>query len=383
MDETGKPIAIVGCWFDISKRKSFEESMRQLTSIIDSSDDPIVSLTLQGTVVSWNPSAAKTYGYSRDEMIGQPIFKLLAPKRRDEFKALIDRASTGTRLGHLESIHLTKSKNCIDVALTISPVRDVTGTITGISFISRDISEQKRLEQELGQITQKHNEDLRLLTHALQQAQEEERRRVSRELHDDLNQRLSNLKLSMEMMIRSRPRTHGKITEDLQGFAQQLDTLIRDVRKIAANLRPTILDDFGLAVGIELLCNDFEKLHHRTVLLSKRGCIDNRFNSQVEIALYRVAQESFVNIAKHSTATTIEVTLLCDASSLTMIIQDNGSGFDLNEVRSRKGPARGLGFTGMRERIEMVGGRFHIHSSPKTGAVIEAVIPRDRCTRQP
>jgi two-component system NarL family sensor kinase len=187
----------------------------------------------------------------------------------------------------------------------------------------------------------------------------------------------------MEMMIRSRPRTHGKITEDLQGFAQQLDTLIRDVRKIAANLRPTILDDFGLAVGIELLCNDFEKLHHRTVLLSKRGCIDNRFNSQVEIALYRVAQESFVNIAKHSTATTIEVTLLCDASSLTMIIQDNGSGFDLNEVRSRKGPARGLGFTGMRERIEMVGGRFHIHSSPKTGAVIEAVIPRDRCTRQP
>ena len=383
MDEAGKSIEMVGCWFDISKRKSFEESMSQLASIIDSSDDAIVSLTLQGSVVSWNASAAKTYGYSSAEMIGQPIFKLLVPKRRDEFKSIIESVSTGTPFGHQESIHRTKWGNTIDVALTISPVKDVTSTITGISFIARDISEKKRLEQELIQITQKYNEDLRLLTHALQQAQEEERRRVSRELHDDLNQRLSNLKLSIEMLVRSTPRKRGSVIEHLQGFAQQLDAMIRDVRKIAANLRPTILDDFGLAVGIELLCRDFEKLHHRTVMLHTIHCISRRFNTNVEIALYRIAQESFTNIAKHSNATAVDVKLLFDESSLKMIIHDNGKGFDLREVRSRKGLARGLGFTGMRERIETVGGRFHIESSPTIGTTIEAEIPIESCTKQP
>jgi PAS domain S-box-containing protein len=380
-DDKGRPIELIGCWFNITKRKSYEESMRKLSSIVESSDDAIISLTLGGIIVSWNSSAEKIYGYSAHEMIGQSIDDLLLPERRQEFDELVKKVAQGAAVHHQESKHRTKEGNLIDLSLTISPVRDVANKIAGVSIIMRNVTESKRLERELTQTTRRYTEDLQRLTRTLQHAQEEERRRISRELHDDLNQRLSNLKLNIEMLAGKKPRGSGIIARHLQDYAQQLDKLIRDVHTIAYGLRPAILDDFGLVISLQLLCRDFEKLHHCKTSFHMCECVPNLFKADVQIAFYRIAQESFFNIAKHSAATHVRVKLLCDESLFKMIIEDNGRGFELDEFLSREPSRRGLGLVGMTERAEMIGGKFHLESKSGTGTTIEVHIPLSACTR--
>jgi hypothetical protein len=379
-DERGEPVELNGCWFDITKRKSLEESMRKLSSIVESSDDAIMSFTLQGAIQSWNASAERIYGYTASEVIGQSIYQLLSAGQRSEFDAILAAVQRGIGVRHQESVHQTKDGNVVDVALTISPMRDVANRISGASIIARDTSEHKRLHEELTQASRRYTEDLQHLTRAIQRAQEEERRRISRELHDDLNQRLSNLKLGIEVLVRKHPKNPRGLSKSLTEYAQQVDKMIRDVRTMASGLRPAILDDFGLIVSLQLLCRDFEKLHRCETTFSMCECTPNRFSADVQIAFYRVAQEAMANVAKHSAATCCDVKLQCDESLFKMIIQDNGKGFELTEVLSRETSRRGLGLTGMRERVEMMGGEFHIVSNPGKGTIMKAQIPLSICS---
>src|SRR5882724_4612471 len=137
----------IGTALDITDIKLAEEKSAKLAAIIESTDDAIISKTVDGIVTSWNDSARRTFGYTADEMIGQPILRLIPADRQDEEPLILARLRRGERLEHFETKRLTKDGKLLDVSLTISPVRDTQGNIIGLSKIARDISEKKQEEQ--------------------------------------------------------------------------------------------------------------------------------------------------------------------------------------------------------------------------------------------
>jgi len=148
-DESGEPTRMTGINIDITSRKVAEQAQRQLAAIVESSDDAIVGKDLNGIVTSWNKGAAKMFGYSAKEMIGQPIFAIIPPELQEDEKRILETIGRGERVEHFETVRLTKSGERINVSLTVSPVRDEAGKVIGAAKTARDITQQKRTEQAL------------------------------------------------------------------------------------------------------------------------------------------------------------------------------------------------------------------------------------------
>ena len=146
-DPTGKVVGAVNMFVDITERKRSEEIAQRLASIVESSDDAIISKDLDGTITSWNKSAERIFGYTAEEVIGKPVTILIPPDRRDEEAAIIERIRSGQRIEHYETVRLGKQGNTIEISLTVSPIKNALGKIIGASKIARDITERKRAEE--------------------------------------------------------------------------------------------------------------------------------------------------------------------------------------------------------------------------------------------
>jgi len=141
-------VGAVNMFVDITERKRNEEMAQRLASIVESSDDAVISKSLDGMITSWNNGAARLFGYAADEIIGKPIRILIPPDRQDEEDAIIERVSSGERTNHFETVRLCKDSKSIEISLTVSPIRNAQGKIVGASKIARDISERKRSETQ-------------------------------------------------------------------------------------------------------------------------------------------------------------------------------------------------------------------------------------------
>jgi PAS domain S-box-containing protein len=166
-DEFGRVRGAVNVLFDITERHRAEELRARLAAIVESSEDAIVSKTLQGIVQSWNGGAERLFGYTAGEMIGRSIITIIPPERHDEERMILDRLSRGERIEHYETIRVAKDGQRIDISLTISPVRDASGRIIGASKVARDISVQKRAEEALREADRRKTEFLAMLAHEL------------------------------------------------------------------------------------------------------------------------------------------------------------------------------------------------------------------------
>lgn len=230
-----------------------------------------------------------------------------------------------------------------------------------VNLYGQDITARKKAEKA---------SQLKRLSEALLSFQEEERKRIARDLHDEIGQYLTAIKLSLGMLMKDNPGLADAGRRDLEESIQLVDTAMADIRRISASLRPAILDDFGLVPCIE----------HEVEFLRKRGGLDivfttegleERLEPRKEIAFYRVMQEALNNIVKHAEASRVEVRLARCDERIALVIRDDGKSFRKGYLE-RTG---GLGIVGMRERIEAVGGTFSIGPRTGGGTIIEAAVP--------
>lgn len=365
-----------------AKRAQLDDATRRLAAIVESSSDAILSVTPDGFVTTWNTGAERIFGYTAVEMIGRSIITIIpAHVQRDRVWALAT-VRAAQDIHTYDAVRLTKDGRCIDVSVTLSPLKDAVGQYMGVSKVIRDISERKRTETLLQQAhasmemrvqertleLSTANHSLRELSGRLMHVQEEERSRLARDLHDEVGQLLTALKIDLQDI------QHGEGGEprgsSLTDSLELVDRLLTQVRTLALDLRPSLLDDLGLVSALRWYANRQATRNGWTLSLSVER-MAGRVPVPIEVTCFRVTQEALTNIAKYARAKVIDLTLRRQDEDVTLIIQDDGVGFDVPSARRRAQGGKSIGLLGMEERVRLAGGSLVISSAPGEGTRLE------------
>jgi signal transduction histidine kinase len=250
--------------------------------------------------------------------------------------------------------------------VVITPVRGAAGELIGFAKVTRDLTQRKLMEEELSH----SREQLRLLSAHLETVQEQERARIAREIHDELGGMLTGLKMDVTQLRNRLEVKDPKTSDKFSGLLQAIDQSVKTVRRIASELRPAVLDDFGLLAAMEWQLDEF---HRRSQIESewKSNAADLQLPADMAIAIFRVFQESLTNIARHAQATRVEVTVEVTEQAFMLEVRDNGVGISLPQVRGK----RSLGLAGMRERVTQLGGQLVIDGVPEQGTTVSMTVP--------
>jgi len=356
---------------NITERKRAETERAQLAAIVRSSDDAIIAETLDGIILSWNQGAARMYGYTAEEIVGCPISRLIPSDHPDELSGILQRLARGEHLHHYETARVRKDGRQIDVSLTISPIRDASGNISGASIIARDTTERNRVEAA----TRQSQQQLRALSAHLQTIREEERTRIARAIHDELGQVLTGLKMELSLLeeswSESTPRDARTFDEGaFQRMRSLIDSSIRTVRTIATELRPMMLDNLGLSAAIEWQAEEFSKrsgIPCEVSLPEDEMSLDRHTST----ALFRILQESLTNIVRHARASRVSIHLSNENHMTVLHVQDDGVGIPAHLIA---GPVS-FGLLSMKERALLLGGTVDVTSGPGAGTTIVARVP--------
>src|ERR1700730_14921692 len=356
----------------LSERKLMEEALVRIAAIVASSEDAIIGKTLDTTITSWNPGAERIYGYTAAEAIGRPISILLPVGAEDEVPAIMERIRRGEKVEHYETRRRRKDGTIIDVSVTVSPIKTGRGEIIGASAVGRDITERKQADAARVQIARLEQSQAahRLLLERVFETQEQERRRIARELHDEAGQLMASLLIGLRTLDDASTVDEAKVlAQHLRGIATQA---IDEVGRLARGLHSSVLDDHGLRVALWRYVADYSKTNNiaADLALDDLDAID--LPSAVQLAVFRIVQEALTNVAKHSAAAAIRIRVARSATGLETTIADNGSGFDVDPESLNS--AIHLGLQSMRERAAILGGTVSVRSGA-TGTTILVHIP--------
>jgi PAS domain S-box-containing protein len=483
----------IGISLDITESKRAEEALLRYAAIVESSDDAIASGTLDGIIVSWNTGAQHLYGYTEAEAIRKPISMILPPELRDEEKKILETVRAGGRISQFETVRVSKTGKRINVSVTISPIKDSSGRIVGVSGIARDITERKRAQEALAEMnrtlvaqaaslqareellkvfvknvpaavamldrdmrylqvsdrwcsdnsveasellgrsrelfpkmpdrwkevnrralqgeTLRADEDrwesegsirwarwevrpwraddgtvggililaeditrrkemeetLSEMARKLIESQEQERARIGRELHDDINQRLAMLSLELEQLQENPSEIQTRVKE----LRREMAEVSNDLQAMSHDLHSSKLEYLGVVAGIKSWCKEFSE--RQRVELDFNNDVHSALPFEIGLSLFRVLQEALHNVMKHSGVKRIEVQLREDSGGIHLIIRDSGKGFDVEAALRGKG----LGLTSMRERVRLVNGTISIESKPMGGTTIHVRVPME------
>ncbi len=353
------------------KRQQAEEELRKTTqtlkALIQASPVAIDVLDLDGKVKMWNPAAEKMFGWTEEEVLGQPLPRI--PKdKQDEFRELYKSVLQGNSLSGLEIRRQKKDGSLIDVSISTAPIRDADGNIIGSMGILTDITEKKQTGVKL----KNSLDQLRALAAHLQTVREEERKKIARELHDESGQLLASVHIGLSEMERELPSTSQKKLAEVKDLLTQIE---EHLRNLSHELYPSILDDLGLLPALQSLA---DKVSARTgIRINLEGSPNSRLRSSIETTLYRTVQEALNNVARHANATTVKVRLFEADGLVHCSIQDDGVGFDVLTVLGHKA-RESLGLVAIRERVGALGGRMKINSAPNQGTELCVEIPLKR-----
>jgi PAS domain S-box-containing protein len=359
---------------DITQKKETEQQIHMLAHTITSMNECVIITDVAYRILTVNKAFTRTFGYDPEEVRHRSVALLAATDgRRAGVKELLEGTLRGGWTGELSAVR--KGGERFPVLLSTSVVRDEQGEPIALVGIVRDVTEQKRLQQMVVDTEQRRSEDLRRFAISVQKAQEEERQRIARELHDDICQRLSGMKLNMEVLEDEIHESDRKTSRVLKGFRKQLEQTISEVRRLSSNLRPAVLDDFGLTIALNLLVREFERGTGIKVRLESKHLSAQHLDPQVEIALYRIAQESLTNVARHAGASQVSLQLLCRDDRAELTVCDNGHGFDAVKVMNVREKGHGMGLINMKERAELLGGTWEITTTQSGGTTIRVTVP--------
>ena len=371
-------VSVVGR--DISQRKQADEALLRLAAIVDSSEDAIIGKTMDTTIVSWNRGAEQIYGYTAAEAIGRPISILLPPGSEDEVPAIMERLRRGEKVENYETKRKRKDGTVIDVSVTVSLIRMRGGEIVGASAVARDITERKQAEAARLHIARLEESQAahRLLLERVFETQEQERRRIARELHDEAGQLMASL------LVGLRALDDSKTVDEAKAWAQRLRGIaaraIDEVGRLARGLHSSVLDDHGLGVALERYVADYSTAHKIATNLTLNDPDMNDLPPAVQLAVFRIVQEALTNVARHSGATVISIRLARSGMGLEATIADNGAGFEVNAASVRS--EAHLGLQSMRERAAILGGTVNV-TSDSMGTSIQVQLPLEERDSKP
>ena len=325
---------------DLIKRE-LEESRDYARMLLDSAEQAIVAAGSDGKIVLANAASEKMFGYNHADLLGKPLHRILSGEQQG-------RRFDGT---------------IFPLEVRLSTI-DQGGVKLTVAFMT-DVTERRRLEA----LSETYRGEIRALAAQLITAQEEERRRVSRELHDSLCQKLASLALDVENLAVALPPPAAARAR-LKALGARAIKVSEEARHIAYELHPSVLDDLGLVVSLKALCDEFAKTEKLRVAF-KAGKLPDKIPQKIASGLYRIAEESLRNVAKHAGAKRLSVTLKVRDGSLVLSLKDNGKGF-LPEAVKGKG---GLGLVSIGERTRIMGGTLLIDSNPGDGTQISVSVP--------
>lgn len=362
---------------DVGARSSGILNEARMMGIIRSSMEAIITIDEKQTVVIFNPMAEQVFGVSAMEAIGAPLSRFIPERFRAAHAKHVDQFGvTGVserQMGRQRVLFgLRGNGEEFPIEASISQIRDASGKLYTVML--RDITERVRAENALKQ----SREELRELSANLQNVREEEKTRIARELHDDLGQQLTALKMDLSVVEHQlRAPDAAQPQEDvlihLQGMRRLIDATVASVRRIAADLRPVMLDDLGLVPAIEWLANDFTNRYGIDVErhIETGGLA---FTTTGATTLFRIVQEALTNVARHADATRVALTLDIESGFCVLRIADNGRG-----AAPVNGPAtheeKSFGLIGIRERAHMLGGNVTIDTAYARGFSITVAFP--------
>ena len=374
-------------------RLQADKAIGLLAAIVDSSDDAIVSKTLDGIITSWNGSAERLFGYTASEAIGQHISLIIPLNRRDEEALFIERIKRGERIEHFDTVRVRKDKSPLDISLTISPVRDASGKIIGASKIARDINQRKRFERELRESEERYrtladaldtqvqfrtqelerrNSELRDLSARLLEFQDQERRHIARELHDSAGQTLTALGLQLAR-IREDAKNDPVLSRNATNAEELVQHLAQEIRTTSYLLHPPLLDETGISSALGWYV---QGLAERSSLAIDLKIPDNfgRLPSQIELFIFRLVQECLTNIHRHSGSKTALIRIAREESTVEVEIEDQGKGMSPERLTEIQSQGTGVGIRGMRERVRHLRGNLVIESND-SGTKVYATLP--------
>jgi two-component system sensor histidine kinase UhpB len=348
--------------------EALRESEKKYRSLMNGASDAIVLVDPQGTITEVNQRAEDLLGYSEAELLGLNYTRIHPPEECNHvLNNFTEILKTGAGRLH-ECLVLRRDGRTVPVEITHIMVE--YGDQRVVQTIFRDITERKLAEEALRDSEQK----LRQLASQLLTIQEQERRRVSRELHDEMGQALTVLKIHLVAIENKLRRDQRELKASCEKLLSDIDAVIENVRRLSYDLSPSILEDLGLSSSLKYLMEETCRNHQMDYEMTAAE-IDNLFSAETKINIYRIFQEFLTNIVRHAEADHLEVKITKQPDRVTFYLRDNGKGFDLQKARSRTLNKRGLGLTTMYERALLAGGHLSLWSRRGQGTAITLTIP--------
>jgi two-component system sensor histidine kinase UhpB len=337
----------------------------------------------EGKLLFMNPEAERLLGWTESELSGREVHKIIHSQKQDGTPfpesdcGVLGVLKAGGVFKTEEDIFWRKDGSPISVSIVASAIVE-NGKAVASVVIFQDIGQRKQAERELLE----SREQLRELTAYLLNVREEERTRIARELHDELGQMLTGVKLDVRWLASGLSDGQPIIVNKIASMSKLIDETLDAMRRVAADLRPVMLDDLGLVAAVEWLTEEFGKrtgLHVNFELDVGQGCNTGcscdkencHLNEEVSIAAFRIVQECLTNVARHAKALHIRVLLKCRDDELVLRVSDDGIGMDTSIERKRNS----YGTLGMKERVRNLGGTLNISSAEGGGTSVEVVIP--------
>lgn len=361
--ENGQPWFIHGVAFDVSELKRTEEALAKsegmLRGLFDFAPDTVVVVDHDGCIVRANAQVEHMFGYTREELVGQAIEALIPDRLRaghvHQRAGYLAEPHTRPMGAGLELYGKRKDGSEFPVDVMLSPMQtEQTRVVIGVI---RDITRRKHAEESL----RENAERLQSLSQRLMEVQEAERRNIALELHDEIGQVLTGLKLTLELGSRL---PVDKVATTLDQARSLVNDLMARVRKLSLDLRPAMLDDLGLLPTLLWHIENYTAQTQIRINFKHSGIDKRRFAPEVETAAYRVVQEALTNVARHSGVDEATVQLSTHQETLLIEVEDHGRGFDAESVRAL---GKTSGLAGMRERAVLLGGQLTIQSAPGIG----------------
>lgn len=375
---SGSNTFMVGMGFDISERKRFESQLRAsenyLRSVVESEPECVWTLDRDGRLLDINPAGRMLLGDDLvDSARADSIVNFIRPDQRKAFLQLnesVFSGHSGILIFEMESQGgMLRWLETHAVAL-----RDGKGRIAAHLAVTRDITEKRGADAKI----REYSDRLQKLSRRLLDTQEVERRHLARELHDEIGQSLTALKLNMGHGVADDLGRSSAMTDSMQ----IIDRVLEQIRDLSLNLRPAVLDDLGLLPALRWYVDSQARRANLVARLSADSLTGVRLHSDVETAAFRIVQEALTNVLRHAKATSVDIEIELSGDRLSLEVRDNGRGFDAFTQMSKAASGGSFGLLGLKERAVLLGGAAFVDSSPGKGAKVAAWLPIGKMAAQ-
>jgi PAS domain S-box-containing protein len=328
-----------------------ETGLSMLAAAVADSEDAIISLTMDGAIMTWNPGAQRIYGYAAEEVVSRSVAVIFPSANINKLSQILERVARGETVARYETLCRRKDGSLFESSLTVSPVNDAAGKRTGASVIARDVSERRKLEKEVL--------DMSTL----------ERRRVGYELHDGLSQQLAGIALKAKSLQESLTATGASQAGAAREIVELVNEAMRQTRQVTRSLDPPEREASDLVAVLKRLALETSAAYP---VDCQCRCEESQLplTAQTNLALFHMAQEAVRNAIVHGGAERIELQLTSNNGGVNLAIRDNGKGFD----PSKKAPA-GMGLRLMQYRARTLDATFQLSSQPGVGTVVKCSLP--------